>query len=140
MWRKVTVYTPRTKLYVLLFGLLIGFIMLGYAIISSLNMDTFYILSCLSVFAGMTFGLQYYYQIIQLQIYSPPLKDPYFIVASAYILFGLSTIIILAAQPLMYGKSSMQFTWILRQAFYLIYNIIIAYSFYILYKHQLKEE
>jgi len=100
--------------------------------------DTFYILSSLSVFLGLILALQYYYIKVSLASYSKPLEDSYFIVATGYILFCLSTIIIIACHILYNGYEFLKYTWVLRQMFYLIYNIIIGYAFYVLYRTQNK--
>ena len=135
-WQKVPFYSDKIKKQIRGIGYVFIVIIIITSIYFKFNIDALYINSSLNVFLGLIFALQYYYQKINLSTYTPLLRDPYFVTASAYILFCLSTIIILAAQLHFEGNSFVTSTWILKQVFYLVYNIIIGYAFYVLFKIQ----
>lgn len=136
LWQKTPFYPDRIKNQVRY----IGYSFLGAMIITSIvfkfDQEGFYILSCLNIFLGLVLALQYYHQKIILSTYTPLLRDPYFITASSFILLCFSTIIILAAQLHFIGKPFVLHTWVLKQIFYLVYNILIGYAFYVLSKIQ----
>lgn len=136
MWQRVPFYSEKSKKLIRRVGYSICGIMIFLLIYFKVTTEALYILSCFSVFLGLIFALHYYYQKIQLSSHTPPLRDPYFIAATGYILFCLSTIIILAVQIHYERQSFIPYIWTLRQIFYMIYNLIIAYAFFILYKIQ----
>ena len=136
LWQKVPFYSSEVKKLIRR----IGYFFVGTMTITSIyfnfTYDGLFIISSLNVFMCLIFALQYYYQKINLSSYTPLLKDPYFITATAYILFCLSTVILLAAQLHFKNTPFFTYTWLLRQTFYLVYNIIIGFAFYVLFKIQ----
>lgn len=138
LWQKIPFYNSRSKKLVLAIGTLIFFLMLFITLKYNFSSNAFYIVASLNLFLGFVYALYYYYQRIANSIYSPISKDPYFYSASAYLLFCLSTIIILTFQRSFDGTNTVYFTWLLRQLFYLFYNLIISYAVYILYQTQMK--
>ena len=136
LWQQVPFYAKKSRTLVKS----IGFIFIGMMFLSLLvykiTIEAHYLVSCLSVFLGLVFALQYYYQKLREVVITPLIDDPYFITASAYVLFCLSTIIILAVHIQYDGQDNMKYIWLLRQFFYLIYSMIIGYAFYTLYKNQ----
>ena len=136
LWQKVPFYSSEDKNLIRL----LGYVFIGAMIILcfyfKFTNEALYSVSSLNIFLGLILALHYYYQKINLASYTPLLRDPYFITATAYILFCLSTIIILAAQLHFENKPFFTYTWLLRQMFYLVYNIIIGYAFYVLFKTQ----
>lgn len=137
MWQKIPFYNARNTSLVKVFGYTGFLFMVSIVLYLGLTIDTMYLISCVSVFLGLLLALQYYTKKIQITSMTPLLKDPYFITATGYILFCLSTIIILASQIFFKDEIFVYYTWALRQAFYMIYNFIIAYAFYVLYKSQI---
>jgi len=136
LWQKVPFYSKQNISFVRNVGYtILGLMILAIAIYSD-TPDSFYIVSSLSVVLGLLLALYYYYKKILLSSNTPILNDPYFITATGFILFSLSTITILACHVLYEGHNFLQYTWVLRQVFYLIYNIIIAFAFYVLYQTQ----
>ena len=140
MWQKVPIYSEKVKRLVRQLGFGFILVMLITVVYFKSTIYSLYLLSSFNVLLGLVFALQYYYQKITFASYSPLSGDPYFITATAYILLCLSTIIITAAQIYFDGKADLTFTWVIRQVFYLMYNIIIGYAFYILQKSQLLKE
>jgi hypothetical protein len=136
LWCSVPFYSTQIKIQVRNLGYAFFAIMLISSFFFQFSKEGLYLLSCLNVFLGLILSLKYYYHKITLSSYAPLLEDPYFITASAFILFSLSTIIIVAAQVHFEGQPFMKHTWVLRQTFYFIYNIILAYAFYVLFKIQ----
>jgi len=137
MWQKIPFYDEKNISLVKIFGYTGFLLMVSIALYLGFTIDTMYFISCVSVFLGLLLALQYYTKKIQLTSMTPLLKDPYFITATGYILFCLSTIIILASQIFFKDVNFGYYTWTLRQAFYMVYNFIIAYAFYTLYKSQI---
>ncbi|MEM9544701.1 MAG: hypothetical protein AAGA77_01940 [Bacteroidota bacterium] len=136
MWQKVPFYDNASKRFVRNLGYLLTSIMIFELAFKSFTESALYIIGGISILLVLIFALHFYRQKILLSTYTPLLKDPYFITASGYILFSLSTIIILVAQIFYIGDEFLFYTWTMRQIFYLIYNIIIAYAFFVLYKTQ----
>lgn len=136
IWQKVPFYSTGIKARIRLLGYVFVAAMVVANIYFKFTKDALYIISSLNVFLGLIYALQYYYQKVTFSTQTPLLSDPYFITATAFILFNLSTITILAAQLLFENDPLFSYTWLLRQIFYLIYNIIIGYAFYVIYKTQ----
>lgn len=139
LWQKVPFYSKTNTRFVVQFGVAIVIMMVLTYLYYRESIEAFYLTSCLSIFLGLILALQFYYKKISLSTYTPLLSDPYFITATSFILFCLSTIIILASQILFKEKEFIDYTWVLRQGFYLIYNIMIGYAFYVLYKTQVQK-
>ena len=140
MWKRISFYPSSAKRLINIVGCIIVTLMVFVSLFFKMTIETFYTNSCLSVLLYLIFALQYYYQKITISLYTPILEDPYFIAASGYILFSLSTIIILAVQIHFKEKPFMEYTWVLRQTFYMIFNLIIAYAFYVFNKTQLNRK
>lgn len=136
LWTRTPFYSDKDKKLVRNIGIVLTTLMLAIFLYIQDPADSLYTASSVSVFLGLIFALHYYYKKISLSTHTPPLKDPYFITATGFILFCLSTIIINVSQIFYEGETSARYTWVLRQAFYMIYNIIIAYAFYVLHKTQ----
>lgn len=139
LWKKVPFYSQDNRTFINRIGIVIVALMVLTYIYYKNSIESFYLISCLSVFLGLILALQFYYKKISLSSDTALLNDPYFITATGFILFSLSTIIILAAQILYKEKEFINYTWILRQGFYMIYNFIIGYAFYVLYKTQVNK-
>ena len=136
LWQKVPFYSIKIKMSIRNIGYTLIAIMILLNIYFTCTIGALYMLSCLNVFWALILSLLYYYQKIKRASYTPLLQDPYYITATGVLLFSLSTNIILAAQIHLGEQPDIVYTWILRQAFYFIYNIIIGYAFYVLYKTQ----
>lgn len=136
IWQKVPFYSPKTKVLIQNTGYALFAIMILINIYFKFTIEAVYMLSCLNVIFWLSLSLLYYYQKIKLSSYTPLLEDPYYITATAFLLFSISTIIIIAAQIRFEGQPGIKYTWIGRQSFYFIYNIIIGYAFYVLFKIQ----
>jgi hypothetical protein len=136
IWQKVPFFSSNLKLLIRNVGSALIAIMILINIYFKFTIEAVYVLSSLNVIFWLSLSLLYYYQKIKLSSYTPLLKDPYFITATAFLLFSLSTIMVIAAQIQFEGQPGIEYTWVLRQSFYFIYNIIIAYAFYVLFKIQ----
>lgn len=140
MWQKVSIYSSTVKSFVKTTGVIFILAMILLFLYFGKSINSLYLILCLNVLLGFIFALQYYYQKITNSSYSPLMEDPYFVTATAYILMCLSTIIITASQIIFDGHEHLLATWTVRQLFYLIYNIIIAFAFFTLYKSQAVEK
>ena len=135
MWMSVPFYSKRTRNSVKYIGVIFVLSSISSFIIYRDSVEAYRIISSLNAFFNLLLGLFYYYQKLISKASISVLKDPYFITASAIILFSISRIIILAGQNL-FAEPEMILAWLLRQVYYLIYNVIIAVAFYTLYKIQ----
>lgn len=136
LWQKVPFYTHLIRSRIRWMGYIFISTMIIALVYFKFTADGLYTISSLNVFLGLIYALQYYYQKVTYSSQTPLLHDPYFITATAFILFNLSTITILAAQIHFENDPLFHYTWLMRQIFYLIYNIIIGYAFYVVYKTQ----
>jgi hypothetical protein len=82
-------------------------------------------------------GLLYYYTKTKEEHLDISLKEPIFIVGSAYILYGLSVIMIYTSYYFI-EKSDSYMLIFTRGFFYFIYNVILAYAYYMNYKQKVK--
>ena len=137
MWQKIPFYSLMRKKVISIVGYSILSLMIVAIIYFGVTANAFYIVGSLSIALGLFLALYFYAQKLAMSSYIFPLKDPYFITASGIILFSLSQIIIVAALVQFEGSSFAPNIWLFRQVLYLIYNLIIGYAFYVLYKSQL---
>ncbi len=140
MWKSLTFYSDTAKNFVKTTGIIVFLLMILAALYYNANKESFYIIASLNVLVGILFALFFYYQKLSLSSYTSPLSDPYFFAASGYILFSLSTIIILSGMVQYSGHPFLEYTMVFRQLLYLIYNLIIGYAFYVLYISQIKSQ
>ena len=140
LWTSPPFYPEKAKRFVRIIGSLFFILMLIFCFIYNFNNDALFIISSLNVVIGVLFPLHFFYQKLTHALYASPLNDPYFFAAAGYILFSLSTIIILIGQVTYSGQSFLVNAWVFRQLLYLVYNLIIGYAFYILYLSQTKIE
>ena len=138
LWKSIPFYNIKARGFVKTTGIIVFILMILTAIYSNTIKEAFYVIASLNVLIGILFPLYFYYQKLELSSYSSPLIDPYFFAASGYILFSLSTIIILTGMVRYSGEPMLAYTMVFRQLLYLIYNLIIGYAFYILYISQTK--
>jgi len=138
MWKSLKFYPDKARKFVKALGSVFFILMVTAGLSFSFNKESFYIISSLNVVIGVIFPIHFFYQRIAHSLYTSPLDDPYFFAATGYILFSLSTIIILIGQIKFAGETFMIYAWVFRQLLYLIYNLIIGYAFYILYISQTK--
>ena len=136
LWTKVPDYSTRSKLFAVILGICV-FLMMLFCLVFYDSFETAYlVISSLSVLLGLILALQYYNHKMRAISYTPIMQDPYFLTASGFIFFCFSSLIIINAQPLLKGTNALKIIWPFRQIFYLLFNIIIAYSFYVLYRIQ----
>ncbi len=89
-----------------------------------------------SLLFSMTLGLLYYYnKIVKIQIVDS-LVESKFVIASASIFFCLSSLIIYVAYNFV-PRDQIPYIWTLKQLFYMLFNVLIAISFY-LYRKQIQ--
>ncbi len=138
LWTSLEFYPDSAKRFIRILGSLFFTLMIIVGFSFNFTKEALYIISSLNVVIGVVFPLHFLYQKITHSIYSSPLNDPYFFAAAGYILFSLSTIIILTGQIRYSGEPFLVYAWVFRQLLYLVYNLIIGYAFYILYLSQTK--
>ncbi len=138
MWREIPFYNTNAKKFIATAGVVVFCLMVLSAIYFGITKESFIIIASLNVLIGIGFPLFFYYQKLRLSSYSSPLNDPYFFAASGYILFSLSSILILTGFIQYESEPFMVYIWVFRQLLYFVYNIIIGYAFYILHISQVK--
>lgn len=83
------------------------------------------------------YSIQYFIHTIRNPSERFLLMDPYLIVATAFFVYALSTCSIFVALEMIPDEKDLRFQiYLLRQIFYLVFNVIIAYSVYILARQQ----
>ena len=140
LWTKVPSYTTRSKLIAVFLGITVFLMMLISLVFYDSFEIAYVIISSLSVLLGLILALQYYNHKIGNATYTPIMKDPYFLTASGFIFFCLSSLIIINTQYLYQNTEAIKLIWPFRQIMYLLYNIVIAYAFFVVYKSQTKAQ
>ncbi len=130
LWTCIPFYSSRIKKYILILGVIFLSCIIGVFYCCGFNNNGFYPASILNVLLIISLSLVYYYHKITTINNVALEKDSYFIVASGLLIFGISTIVILGGEHLFDDGENLPYTWFLRQLFYSLYNVIIAYAFY----------
>lgn len=97
--------------------------------ISYINWSTSLLSSAFNILLTLLFGLQYYYAKLFREQITYSLYEPIFLVASAYILYGISVLVFYSAYE-MIPRGAIDDLWLYKQFFYLLFNIFLAVGFY----------
>jgi len=138
IWYHQPSYSNIFKNITLIIGIVIAIsvILLGFLFELS---DIISIVLLQTIFLFFVYSIQYFINVIRIPTEKFLLEDPYLIVATGFLVYALSTSTIFAALELIPDEKNLRFQiYLLRQVFFLVFNIIIAYSIYTLARQQHK--
>lgn len=121
-WTKVEDFTKNVKLIILL-ETAVGIFLVCLFEILQLNL----VVSYVSISFTLVFGLHYYYSKIFGEHTSNYILEPKFIIASAYIFFCMSVMVMYTSFHFV-NERQFPYIWTLKQVFYVFFNIILAYG------------
>lgn len=128
-WSKMKSYNLIDNRRSILF-VIAGIVILFRTIYFNPTVNNFIIYHLVNVFIMLLLGVQYYIAKVLKTNISETLHESPFIVASAFILYALSIIIILSSFPFVSDDTASKI-WFVKQLFYLIFNLLISYSFHL---------
>lgn len=136
MWYSIDTYSQKEKNFTILIGAIIFLLTLTISILTNIVTYTIYIFIIISVLLHLCLSLQYFYHVITKENYiSSVLKDPYLIIAAAFIMHALSTSVIVSVRPFVDQQYVIDVLFV-RQIFYFLYYCICSYVYFLLYKTQ----
>ena len=133
-WHRVREYGRRARLFILISTLVA---MLLIIIFWYLSIDVA-VVGYINLAFSLILGLFYYYSKFFKSNISDFLLEPKFIIASAFILYCLSVMVIFGAVNFV-EPNQVPPIWTLKQIFYVIFNIIIAYGLSMYGKKNIKK-